>query len=111
MQFDLTLFCFVEPVLLVPNLLSSFKYNFNLILSLVEHEQLERAAALAEKYCDFQVLVAICEQTENQDRLQRYMNQFQNMVRGDPVCFTWPFQITLIYLIKFAYIIVWLVKQ
>ncbi|XP_053463567.1 nuclear pore complex protein Nup133 isoform X2 [Nycticebus coucang] len=34
------------------------------------------AASLAEKYCDFDILVQICEQTDNQNRLQRYMTQF-----------------------------------
>ncbi|XP_073076070.1 nuclear pore complex protein Nup133 isoform X1 [Manis javanica] len=36
------------------------------------------AASLAEKYCDFDILVQICEQTDNQTRLQRYMTQFQD---------------------------------
>ncbi|XP_019481902.1 PREDICTED: nuclear pore complex protein Nup133 [Hipposideros armiger] len=34
------------------------------------------AASLAEKYCDFDILVQMCEQTDNQTRLQRYMTQF-----------------------------------
>ncbi|XP_020024420.1 nuclear pore complex protein Nup133 isoform X3 [Castor canadensis] len=34
------------------------------------------AASLAEKYCDFDILVQMCEQTDNQARLQRYMTQF-----------------------------------
>lgn len=38
------------------------------------------AAALAEKYCDFDILVQMCEQTDNQARLQRYMNQFADQV-------------------------------
>ncbi|XP_078466242.1 nuclear pore complex protein Nup133 [Lampetra planeri] len=38
--------------------------------------QYERAAALAEKYSDFDVLVRLCEETNNQARLQRYMTQF-----------------------------------
>ena len=49
-------------------------------LFLVHHDEYERAASLAEKYCDFGVLVRLCEETENQERLQRYMNQFQNTV-------------------------------
>ncbi|KAK2489336.1 hypothetical protein MC885_004420 [Smutsia gigantea] len=36
------------------------------------------AASLAEKYCDFDILVQMCEQTDNQTRLQRYMTQFQD---------------------------------
>ena len=46
----------------------------------VAMEQYERAASLAEKYCDFTILVQLCEETENQERLQRYMNQFQTRV-------------------------------
>ena len=46
----------------------------------VQYQQYERAASLAEKYCDMGALVQICEETDNQDRLQRYMTQFQRMV-------------------------------
>ncbi|PVD32345.1 hypothetical protein C0Q70_07778 [Pomacea canaliculata] len=42
----------------------------------MEHEQYDRAASLAEKYFDFDVLISVCEATENQDRLQRYITQF-----------------------------------
>lgn len=42
--------------------------------------QYQLAAALAEKYCDFDILVQMCEQTDNQTRLQRYMTQFANQV-------------------------------
>ncbi|RXM33673.1 Nuclear pore complex protein Nup133 [Acipenser ruthenus] len=38
--------------------------------------QYQWAAALAEKYCDFDILVQLCEQTDNQSRLQRYMTKF-----------------------------------
>ncbi|KAK1327991.1 hypothetical protein QTO34_012413 [Cnephaeus nilssonii] len=38
--------------------------------------QYSLAASLAEKYCDFDILVQMCEQTDNQTRLQRYMTQF-----------------------------------
>ncbi|KFM70993.1 Nuclear pore complex protein Nup133, partial [Stegodyphus mimosarum] len=38
--------------------------------------QYERAAALAEKYLDFGLLIRICEEIGNKDRLQRYMVQF-----------------------------------
>lgn len=38
------------------------------------------AASLAEKYCDFDILVQMCEQTDNQARLQRYMTQFADQV-------------------------------
>ncbi|KAI8482592.1 hypothetical protein Bbelb_396590 [Branchiostoma belcheri] len=46
------------------------------IRPLVEAGQHERAASLAEKYCDFTVLVQLCEDTDNQERLERYMVQF-----------------------------------
>lgn len=49
-------------------------------LNLVEVQQYERAAAVAEKYCDFQLLIQICEESENADRLQRYMHQFADKV-------------------------------
>ncbi|GAB1293790.1 Nuclear pore complex protein Nup133 [Apodemus speciosus] len=39
------------------------------------------AASLAEKYCDFDILVQMCEQTDNQARLQRYMTQFADQYR------------------------------
>ena len=48
--------------------------------ALVHHKLYERAASLAEKYCDYDVLVRICEETDNEERLQRYMEQFQSMV-------------------------------
>ncbi|XP_077996932.1 nuclear pore complex protein Nup133-like isoform X2 [Glandiceps talaboti] len=50
--------------------------RYTLIIPFVDHSQLDRAASLAEKYCDFNILVKLCEDTNNQERLQRYMNQF-----------------------------------
>ncbi|XP_071080381.1 nuclear pore complex protein Nup133-like [Haliotis cracherodii] len=47
-----------------------------LISPLMDHEQYERAATLAEKYFDFENLVKICELTKNEERLQRYTQQF-----------------------------------
>ncbi|KAL8610413.1 hypothetical protein ACOMHN_035130 [Nucella lapillus] len=47
-----------------------------LIEPLMEFEQFDRAASLAEKYYDFDVLIGICEATNNQERLQRYVAQF-----------------------------------
>ncbi|XP_046288032.1 nuclear pore complex protein Nup133 isoform X2 [Marmota monax] len=41
------------------------------------------AASLAEKYCDFDILVQLCEQTDNQSRLQRYMTQFADQNFSD----------------------------
>ena len=43
-------------------------------------QQYERAAAIAEKYLDFDILAQICELTQNSDRMQRYMLQFANQV-------------------------------
>jgi nuclear pore complex protein Nup133 len=47
----------------------------------VEHKQYERAGSLAEKYCDFEMLIRICEETGNQERIQRYQQQFADKVR------------------------------
>lgn len=38
----------------------------------------ERAAVLAEKYLDFEALTIICESTDNQNRLDEYMDRFSN---------------------------------
>lgn len=46
----------------------------------VKDGQYERAASLAEKYCDFDLLVEMCEETDNPDRMQRYINMFHNKV-------------------------------
>ncbi|XP_064177586.1 nuclear pore complex protein Nup133 [Anguilla rostrata] len=40
-------------------------------------------APLAEKYCDFDILVQMCEQTDNQSRLQRYMTKFAHQNFAD----------------------------
>lgn len=45
--------------------------------------QYQWVAALAEKYCDFDILVQMCEQTDNQSRLQHYMAKFADQVRRD----------------------------
>ncbi|KAF8793423.1 Nuclear pore complex protein Nup133 like protein [Argiope bruennichi] len=46
------------------------------IKPLLSVDQYERAAAIAEKYMDFDMLMQICEETKDSDRLQRYMLQF-----------------------------------
>lgn len=46
----------------------------------MEDEEFERAAILAEKYCDFQILVQIGELTDNRERLDRYMEKFSEQV-------------------------------
>lgn len=48
-----------------------------LILPLLQQEQWEEAAQLAEKYLDFECLIRICEVTDNQNRLNEYMDRFQ----------------------------------
>lgn len=49
--------------------------------------QYQWVAALAEKYCDFDILVQMCEQTDNQSRLQHYMAKFADQVPPRPtVC-------------------------
>ncbi|NWH76500.1 NU133 protein, partial [Piaya cayana] len=54
-----------------------------LLSPLLSLGQYQLAAALAEKYCDFDILVQMCEQTDNQARLQRYMNQFADQNFSD----------------------------
>lgn len=48
----------------------------------MELGQHQWVAALAEKYCDFDILVQMCEQTDNQSRLQHYMSKFADQVHG-----------------------------
>ncbi|KAM7394738.1 hypothetical protein PAMP_021524 [Pampus punctatissimus] len=47
-----------------------------LLTPLLELGQYQWVAALAEKYCDFDILVQMCEQTDNQSRLQHYTTKF-----------------------------------
>ncbi|XP_068258268.1 nuclear pore complex protein Nup133 isoform X2 [Nyctibius grandis] len=54
-----------------------------LLSPLLSLGQYQMAASLAEKYCDFDILVQMCEQTDNQARLQRYMNQFADQNFSD----------------------------
>ncbi|TFK08504.1 gamma-aminobutyric acid receptor subunit rho-3 [Platysternon megacephalum] len=54
-----------------------------LLSPLLSLGQYQLAAALAEKYCDFDILVQMCEQTDNQARLQRYMTQFADQNFSD----------------------------
>uniref|UniRef100_A0A8D0G1L1 Nuclear pore complex protein Nup133 n=1 Tax=Sphenodon punctatus TaxID=8508 RepID=A0A8D0G1L1_SPHPU len=54
-----------------------------LLSPLLSLGQYQLAAALAEKYCDFDILVQMCEQTDNQARLQRYMAQFADQNFSD----------------------------
>uniref|UniRef100_A0A8B9CLG1 Nuclear pore complex protein Nup133 n=1 Tax=Anser brachyrhynchus TaxID=132585 RepID=A0A8B9CLG1_9AVES len=54
-----------------------------LLSPLLSLGQYQMTAALAEKYCDFDILVQMCEQTDNQARLQRYMSQFADQNFSD----------------------------
>ncbi|XP_053688434.1 nuclear pore complex protein Nup133 isoform X2 [Sabethes cyaneus] len=49
----------------------------DLIFPLVDFEQYELAAKLAEKYLDFQILVVICDKTNNQTRLDDYIERYK----------------------------------
>ncbi|KAG5890186.1 hypothetical protein JTB14_010650 [Gonioctena quinquepunctata] len=49
-----------------------------LIKPLLNAKEYERAASLAEKYLDFETLVIICELTDNQNRLDEYMDRFND---------------------------------
>ncbi|KAM4611369.1 nuclear pore complex protein Nup133 [Polymixia lowei] len=59
-----------------------------LLAPLLELAQYQWVAALAEKYCDFDILVQMCEQTDNQSRLQHYMTKFSDQNFADFV-FRW----------------------
>uniref|UniRef100_A0AAQ5ZBN0 Nuclear pore complex protein Nup133 n=1 Tax=Amphiprion ocellaris TaxID=80972 RepID=A0AAQ5ZBN0_AMPOC len=54
-----------------------------LLAPLLELGQYQWVAALAEKYCDFDILVQMCEQTDNQSRLQNYMAKFADQNFAD----------------------------
>lgn len=54
--------------------------DLKLSVSAVELGQYQWVATLAEKYCDFDILVQMCEKTDNQSRLQHYMNKFADQV-------------------------------
>lgn len=63
-----------------------FQWLVTVMLSCVAVDlgQYQWVAALAEKYCDFDILVQMCEQTDNQSRLQHYMTKFADQVHRDP---------------------------
>lgn len=44
---------------------------------LVDDQQYESAAKLAEKYLDFQSLVLLCDVTDNQERLDAYIKKYE----------------------------------
>ncbi|XP_075993040.1 nuclear pore complex protein Nup133 [Genypterus blacodes] len=59
-----------------------------LLAPLLELGQYQWVAALAEKFCDFDILVQMCEQTDNQSRMQHYMTKFADQNFADFV-FRW----------------------
>ncbi|KAM8813256.1 nuclear pore complex protein Nup133 [Rhynchonycteris naso] len=63
----------------------------DLLSPLLALGQYSWAASLAEKYCDFDILVQMCEHTDNQTRLQRYMTQFADQNFSD-FLFRWYLQ-------------------
>uniref|UniRef100_A0A3Q3QI17 Nuclear pore complex protein Nup133 n=1 Tax=Monopterus albus TaxID=43700 RepID=A0A3Q3QI17_MONAL len=54
-----------------------------LLAPLLELGQYQWLATLAEKYCDFDILVQMCEQTDNHSRLQHYMTKFADQNFAD----------------------------
>ena len=44
--------------------------------------------SLAEKYRDFDILVEICEESHDQDKLQHYMTIFSKEVTSSTICLT-----------------------
>ena len=56
---------------------SAFARDRSMLISLlVERKVWEEAASLAEKYQDFDMLVRICEETGNKEKLEGYMEKF-----------------------------------
>ncbi|XP_076262413.1 nuclear pore complex protein Nup133 isoform X2 [Rhynchophorus ferrugineus] len=49
-----------------------------LIKPLVQEKAWDKAAMLAEKYLDFDILIAVCESTNNDERLNEYMRRFKD---------------------------------
>ena len=45
---------------------------------LFKARQYDKATILAEKYQDFDILIRICDELDNQERLQRYMTEYNN---------------------------------
>jgi len=59
-----------------------------LVGQLVDRKVYEEAASLAEKYKDWDMLVRICEETNNKEKLEQYMDQFSNTSFSSHV-FSW----------------------
>lgn len=49
----------------------------------VEGKQLELAASLAEKYYDFEILIQLCELSDNTERIEKYLRQFSDRVSSN----------------------------
>lgn len=47
----------------------------------VDEEQLERAAVLAEKFKDFELLIEMCIKSNDLERLYSYIDKYMNEVR------------------------------
>jgi hypothetical protein len=45
-----------------------------------EYRKYEMAASLAEKYFDFEILIQLCDDTDNSERVERYLSQFSDKV-------------------------------
>ncbi|XP_069118196.1 nuclear pore complex protein Nup133-like [Argopecten irradians] len=59
-----------------------------LITPLMEKDHMELAASLAEKYYDFDILIQLCEQIDNADRIERYLTQFSDKGFAD-ILYAW----------------------
>lgn len=46
----------------------------------VAEEEYERAAMLAEKYLDFQILIDVCQKTNNKEKINYYIDKFKHQV-------------------------------
>lgn len=46
----------------------------------VAEEEYERAAMLAEKYLDFQILIEVCQKTNNKEKINYYIDKFKHQV-------------------------------
>ncbi|GAB6025529.1 hypothetical protein CHUAL_011261 [Chamberlinius hualienensis] len=60
----------------------------NVDVELMKLDQHEKTASLAEKYLDFDILVGLCEATNNQSSLNRYIIQFADKGFSD-FTFNW----------------------
>jgi len=83
----------VESLKASPEKMSSVERSFTrdrnmLVGLLVDRRVYDEAASLAEKYQEWDMLVRICEETNNKDRLEQYMDQYSNTTFSSHV-FSW----------------------